>query len=456
MKMDSDRSRRSKSRFLNSADLIDTDADMPALADASDCDTSSDDGSKFRSSPNRNKYSKSENLHPVRSKHANKDPCVMSVSSSIAVASTTSSIGSSRKLPTPDLKEDPTYLKLGGCASLFCISEILSWGGKSSSKPSPSSKYCSGVPSSTATTADSGKIDSGTAQRLIEFDIRRHMCCSEGYWRKEDQNLDSPFLCGYDKDSTFERCKKCEGITLPMQQLGNRSACMPEKAKKRIQYLRESGLGRDFSFAPVARYLLEEASIMQNERDGVRTSSLQKGGLGGHRRHSPPIRSSFSMDVSSRQKKLRGMSLLDGHSGAKRSYSQSLCQCEKHSQFSSSPLHGGLVETMASLALSGSPRSVAQDQTMISVPSFDSIQSEIELCYDSDPGIDCSLMDEVNTHESSTGNEENDCDIDVTHGDTSSKSLYYNSISPSLDKQRIEVSRMCLQLIHRISFFKFT
>ena len=468
------------------------ESDMPALADASDCDTScsGEDGSKSQS------------------QFGNRDQCAASVSSTVAVASVVSSVPRDKELPLPNFEEESGNQNLSsGCASLFCISELLSsWGGDSSkhsrqrfasvdSRDSKRQDTTAGHPN-TMVHSDSvnsvNSIDSGMAQRLIQLDIQKHMCCSEGYWRKEEQNLDSPFPCGYSRYDASERCERCNGITLPIQRIGNRNVCMPKKARMRIDFLRESGLGRDFSLAPVSHYLEEEVFMMQKEREGTGTETKKKGWLNSHPRQregtrtetkkgwlnshprqregtrtetkkgwlnshprpvSPPIRPSQSMDLSSRQKKSRGKDLLLNDSlGSRQSYSQSLCQCQDRGLVSPTYKSIGLLEVMSALGVSsGRATSAARTQTMVSVPSFDSVQSDVELCYDSDPGAERNISNRLNRYE----NDLEEAAVNPSREERTVQSVELDSlnmIDPSLDRQRIAVSAIHLVVITASTF----
>jgi hypothetical protein len=430
-------------------------SDLPALADASDCDTST-----CSESPKRKKKPSSSftvqprgrtRFRPDRERQrGRRDKGVGSVSStSVLVASDTSSATSidlELDLQPTDTRRSSKRVDSSfasrGCAGLLCISELLSWGDDSSTKDEtdPSvSEADSGANFDSANDAQDA-IDAGTAQRLIEFDILKHMCCSEGYWRNEEKNFDSdaPFLCGFSERSV-KRCENCRGITVapiaPIQKISNRNVYMPKKARMRIESLRQSGLGRDFSFAPVFDYLQEEATMLRNEEEDSSSATTQ------YQRAlqvSPPIRLSQSMHLSSKQKKMRGESLFVGNTASPPRFdSQACCKCEVNNDLV--PHTNGLSNIMSALGVSTHAGAYpkpgeARKQMMISVPSFDSYQSEVELCYDSDPGTERNVSSRRSEETKNNNSFQIESALKLNNFDT------FNTTYASADKQRIQVS----------------
>jgi len=354
------------------------DFDLPALADASDCEESacSSDASKSPSpSPARTPARKTRttaNLRvhlPVekreRERHSSKpreidsqiDACI-----SKAVPA---------PVPVPGGAHGHGHDSSSSrtCASLLCISEFFNWDGDLSQNSAcykrtatdcirPDNANASSRSSSSATarsteTEAEADYQMEMVRTCIEMDIWNLMSCSaEGakYWVN---NFGQSILCNScipnDRDGdgstrsvgyTGNAQSKCKCDSSPGKKIRNRNVYNRGKAMRRIESLKESGLSRNFSLAQVSVFLEEEANT---EREDL-----------SHRRRAAPIlRTCKSSDYSKVQKRRRARSLFRNAEPAPR-----------HDFFHSM----GLMPTM------------------VAIPSSDSVDSGVELYYDSDPG----------------------------------------------------------------------
>jgi hypothetical protein len=88
---------------------------------------------------------------------------------------------------------------------------------------------------------------------------------------------------------------------------------------------------------------------------------------------------------------------------------------------------------------------------MVSVPSFDSVQSDVELCYDSDPGAERNISNRLNRYE----NDLEEAAVNPSREERTVQSVELDSlnmIDPSLDRQRIAVSAIHLVVITASTF----
>jgi len=288
---------------------------IPALADISDCDDTS------------SACSKDTTLDPYALNATVSKFSTVSISKSQTTRTTFSSSFSR------------------ACSGLLCISELLPWE-ENEKKQSPKSN----VPE-TSHSFENSKDERKMAQISIQREILDLLSC-HSLQESDDFEINLPFFCG---QQTAPKGNK--NVVIPpeeqLRRVKNRNVFMREKARQRIQLLRESGLSRNFSLSKVVDMLEEDAREIMNPNAKERVNSDSSG----KRRHNLMVGISKSASWS----------------------------------YERNPLEDKYFHTSTDKprALIQSCMPDATNNTIIqALPSFDSVESDIELFYDSDPGQD--------------------------------------------------------------------
>ncbi|GFH45420.1 hypothetical protein CTEN210_01895 [Chaetoceros tenuissimus] len=289
---------------------------IPALADISDCDDTS------------SACSKDTTLDPYSLKATASKFSTVSISKDQTTRTTFSSSFSR------------------ACAGLFCISELLPW-----EENEKKQKATSNVSETSHSFQNASEEQRKMAQTSIQSEILDLLSCN--YLQESDDfEKHFPFLCGQKRAQTAS-----DHVVIPpeeqLRRVKNRNVFMREKARQRIQLLRESGLSRNFSLCKVADMLEEDARDYMNPtaKEKANSDSAAK------RRHNLMVGISKSASWSYERNPLEDK---DFHRN-----------------------------TDQPRALIQSCMPDATNTTIIqALPSFDSVESDIELFYDSDPGQD--------------------------------------------------------------------
>ena len=237
----------------------------------------------------------------------------------------------------------PTLTKGNVCDGMFCLSDLFSWAYNDSSNiPVSVEKDFRPIP---ATIHEESNLDisglDGPPEAIddevhemrndIQTSILSIMGCSgssDEFWENAmDQLTCKTCFKGSGDESEHEHSSETP------TKLRNRNSYQREKAVKRIQKLRRSGLGKEFSLANVS-------SLLDSDM---------------HRNRSRLIKPSRSFDFIGESKRKRGHLLTKAIENA--SYFQS----------------------------------IRFNQTFATIPSVDSEDTDVELYYDSDP--ECSMRD---------------------------------------------------------------
>lgn len=204
--------------------------------------------------------------------------------------------------------------------------------------------------------------------------------------------------------------------------LRNRGVCRREKARIRIQRLRESGLSRNFSI--VSSFLEEETAEMEWLHRHHWHRRQQEGGVGARKsRNHPAILGTKSLDSSSYQKESSGSSFLKNENihhinhGCGESNSANSTTFFARSSSCIAPDVSCTDHQSGSNACTSTNISNQGMNLLIAVPSVDSQDSEIELFYDSDPGNDRSRNTMLTIDEDNVS-VDNETNIAGTHGKT--------------------------------------
>lgn len=238
----------------------------------------------------------------------------------------------------------PTLTKGNVCDGMFCLSDLFSWAYSDNSNiPVSVEKDFRPIP---ATIHEDCNLDiSGLDEPPEAFDDEVHeMICdiqtkilsimgctgsSDEFWENTmDQLTCKTCFKGSDNESEHEHSSETP------TRLRNRNSYQREKAIKRIQKLRRSGLGKEFSLANVS-------SLLDSDM---------------HRNRSRLIKPSRSFDLIGESKRKRGHIL-----------------------------------TKAAIENPSYFHSIMVNQTFATIPSVDSEDTDVELYYDSDP--ECSMRD---------------------------------------------------------------
>lgn len=300
----------------------------------------------------------------------------------------------------------PTLTKGNVCDGIFCLSSLFSWQDSDSSDAlNPVEKDFRPIHATIPEDSDldiSGLDEPSEAiddpvheiRNDIQTSILSIMGCT-GYSDESWENAMDQLMCKTCLKGSPDDASEHEQIDQTSPKLRNRNSYQREKALKRIQKLRRSGLGKEFSLAHVSSLL---------DSDMQRNSS----------RMIKPSRSFDFMDDSKRKRQLALMK-----------------NVEKPSFF-----HGMMF-----------------NQTFATIPSVDSEDTEVELYYDSDPG--CSMHDL--RHQTTRKIDlavplcENGC-LKATRAVSCPVSKTSNSakVLPSLNMEKFQINdaRMVSDLIH--------
>lgn len=289
---------------------------IPALADISDCDETSSACSKD------------------------------TVTQPYSLKATTS------KLSTISISKDQTTRTIfsssfsRACAGLFCISELLPWE-ENEKKKKPTSTV-----SETSHSFNNMKEQRNMAQTSIQSEILDLLSC-HNLQESDDFETHLPFLCGQQTAQNGS-----DDVVIPPEEqwrrVKNRNVFMREKARQRIQLLRESGLSRNFSLSKVADMLEEDARDFMNPISKEKVNSTNSSAK---RRHNLMVGISKSASWSYERNPLE-----DKEFQRKTDQTKALIQSCMPDTTNNTIIHA--------------------------LPSFDSVESDIELFYDSDPGQD--------------------------------------------------------------------
>jgi len=342
----------SSTNMISLVDSEDDESDLPALADASDSETSSlcssDYDARHNSHGNGATISSNFNHGPMKDDDSPK---------------------TTHASPPPS---SPTSNLASTCASLFCIPELFSCEEEPPSSPldciktHPQSQNTTTTTATTATTATSPTTTTNirrtnsihptkitylqNIQTNIQHDIlnllgnQSSIFCCLGI-----RDQDTPEQHGHHHGHIHNPQSQQSRYDHNVQRRGNRNVYMRKNAMKRIESLRGSGLCKNFSFARFSLSAQEEEDINTSKTAGDDPTDRTRIGI------------SHSIDWSGLQ-----------HGRTSQGW-----MGRGPDSISNHDYHGHDSNTVLGCSTK---------QTMMAVPSFDSVASEVELYYDSDPG----------------------------------------------------------------------